>query len=70
MQVEDPEAWARAVTIDNALREPGRIVNRKMDSTMYLHRLCKPLEEIDFKELAKKREMPQFVQECEGMCGV
>lgn len=75
LQREDPEAFARAVEIDEALRVPGNVVNRNMDKPLYLHRSCHPLGRIDFvalEEIVKQQPFlsPSFIEECEGMCGV
>ena len=71
----NPKEWARAVEIDNGIRKPGAVVNRNMDQSLYLHRLCIPLEMIDFEAEAekerKKKARPLFdLIECEGMCGL
>jgi hypothetical protein len=72
----NPSEWARAVEIDEALRTPGRIVNRNMEQSLYLHRQCLPLVDIDFEAEAAKEEArkhaPLFqLLDCgEGMCGV
>ena len=67
-----PEDWARAVEIDEALRIPGNVVNRKVDKPMYLHRSCVPLAEVPFKQAADPREQLNFGfrDECLGVCGV
>lgn len=67
----DPESWARALEIDEALRTPGNIVNRTMDAEMYVHRSCKPLREapIDTPESRGEQYTFGFYQECEGICG-
>ena len=62
-----PEDFARAVEIDEALRVPGNIVNRNMNSSMYAHRTCQPLKDVEFKH---ERQLNMFVGECEGMCGI
>lgn len=59
--------WARVVEIDRALRIPGNVVNRKMDQQMFLHRSCKPIDQIDF--LADKNGDREMAAECQGMCG-
>lgn len=66
----DPTGWLRAVEIDEALRQPGNVVNRGMDQKLYLHRSCLPISEIDFDALAPEAVDPMTVGECEGMCGV
>lgn len=70
-----PKEWARALEIDRALREPGNVVNRNMDKSLYLHRSCVPLDVIDFDaELVaeqRRKAKPLFdLMECEGMCGI
>jgi hypothetical protein len=68
-----PLDWARAVRIDESLRTSGSVANRKMDQTMYLHRSCQPLVQIEFKPsdnaLAKQSTI-NFAAECLGMCGL
>lgn len=68
-----PEDWALALKVDAALRTPGAVVNRQMDQTMYLHRSCQPLTQIEFKPRREKAEtqVPMgFALECMGVCGV
>ena len=62
---DDPKGWARAIEIDTALRTS--VANRDMRQTMYLHRSCKPLAEVDLNE---NQYSIGFAGECEGMCGV
>lgn len=72
MQLNDQDAWTVAVDIDEALRKPGNVVNRKMDFQMFLHRSLKPLKMIDFQARIDARlpDIPLFaIRECEGMCG-
>lgn len=61
------EDWKRVVEIDHALRVKGNVVNRKMDAKMYLHRSCKPIDEIDF--LNDQNGDREMAGECQGMCG-
>jgi hypothetical protein len=68
---DDPADWARAVEIDNALRQSGSVANRDMRQVMYLHESCKPLSEVVLKPKPRDRQMPMsFYRECEGVCGV
>ena len=69
IKTTDPDSWTRAVEADNSLRIPGNIVNRGMKGTLYLHRSCLPLDEIDFEELARDPQMNLFATECDGLCG-
>lgn len=80
----DPESWARAVEIDAALRMPGAVAARDMRQTMYLHRDCQPLTQIEFRPRVNTKELQLgfaidsneaidaagFGVECEGVCGV
>lgn len=59
--------WKRVVEIDEILRIPGNVVNRKMNQPMFLHRSCKPINEIDFT--ADKNGDKEMAGECQGMCG-
>lgn len=59
--------WARVVEIDRGLRVLGNVVNRGMDQQMFLHRSCKPIDEINF--LADKNGDKEMAAECQGMCG-
>lgn len=68
LKQNDPKGWARAVVIDTALRTSGAIANRDMRQTMYVHRSCRPLEQVELNE--SQLEFPGFVKECEGVCGV
>jgi hypothetical protein len=68
---DDPESWARAVEVDTALRTEGSVVNRDMRQTMYLHRKCLPLTQIEFRPRSNPKELQLgFGMECEGVCGV
>jgi len=63
--------WQRAVEIDHAFRTTGTVANRQMDQVMYVHRSCKPIDEVDFKPKTNVKEQQLgFGIECEGVCGV
>jgi hypothetical protein len=65
------EDWDRIVQIDRAIRTPGTIVNRNLDQSLYLHRTCKPIDEIQFQPKVNTKELQLgFGLECDGMCGV
>jgi hypothetical protein len=73
IKAEDPEGWARAVQIDEGLRKPGVVVNRKLDAKMYLHRSLMPLSEITWPADTSPRDRQlsiNFSAECMGVCGV
>ena len=63
--------WARAIEIDHVLRTTGAVVNRDMRQTMYVHRSCKPIDEVEFHPHVNAKELQLgFGVECEGVCGV
>ncbi len=64
----DPSGWARAVEVDEALRRPGTVANRNLEQSIYLHRSCLPLTEVNLTI----KDMSGGVAggECEGMCGL
>jgi hypothetical protein len=63
--------WERAVEVDHGLRKPGAIVNRNLNSQLYLHASRKPIDEVDFHPHVNPKELQlSFGVECEGMCGV
>lgn len=61
-----PATWDRIVQIDTGIRAPGAIVNRGLDQKLYLHRDCRPIDQIDFTN----ENQSGFVFECEGACGL
>jgi hypothetical protein len=72
LQGTDPEGWARAVEIDHTLRN-GAVAARDMRQVMYLHRSCKPLDEVVFDTRPRARDLQlsmSFASNCEGVCGV
>ena len=73
LRQNDPEGWERAVEIDRALRTTGSVANRDIKQTMYLHRSCKPLDQVEFDPRPSARQLQtnlNFAVECEGVCGV
>lgn len=70
---EDPESWAKAVALDRALREPGRIANRGMKHKLFLHNSCVPLDlvQLDTRPNPRAAQLSiNFAAECLGVCGV
>jgi hypothetical protein len=63
--------WARAVEVDHLLRTSSSVANRDMRQTMYVHRSCKPIDEVDFRPKVNVKELQLgFDVECMGVCGV
>lgn len=65
MKRSDPEAWKDAVYVDKSIRHMPR-----MRKQVFLHRSCKPLDEVDLNENQLEFNFDGFGNECEGMCGV
>lgn len=63
-----PEEMALAVDIDRRLRSRPPEAYRST-GVLYLHRSCKPLDEVDLTTLEDHGQM-NFLNECEGICGV
>jgi len=61
----DPAEWADVLTVDAAIRGQS-----KSDAEQFMHRSCKPLDEVDFSTLEEMGQLNMFENECEGMCGV
>lgn len=59
-----PDEWADAVSFDAAIRHQPHL---REDA--YLHRSCKPLPLVDLESLEDKGQQ-NWLNECEGMCGV
>jgi hypothetical protein len=67
MKINDPESFAEAVQFDKDIRKnkSGQLRNQA-----FVHRSCKPLDEVDFRNLEDMGQLNFFIEECEGMCGV
>ena len=68
MKLRDPRAFEGAVAFDHAIRHGGSL--EEMREKQFVHRSCKPLDEVDFRNLEDMGQLNMFNQECEGMCGV
>lgn len=66
---EEPAEFATAVAFEKSLQNAYRQVT-KCDGTPFLHRSCKPLNEVDFSTEEERGQLNMFNNECEGMCGV
>lgn len=70
IKANDPDGWARAVEVDEALRSEESAFTRRFRQKMYLHRSGLPLVQIDFGGLTRETLDPMATNECHGMCGV
>lgn len=66
MKTEDPEAFADAVAVDEAIRSGFS----KTTQQLYVHRSLIPLKDVDFTAPDKDQVAFSFMDECDGMCGV
>ena len=70
MKLNAPEDFADAVVVDVAIRDglPG------VKGRAFMHRSCKPLAEVDFRNAEDRGQLSifggEFGDECGGMCGV
>lgn len=71
LQRDEPEEFAQAVEFEKRLQEANAKATN-LDSVPYLHKSCKPLDQIDFRNDIERGQLvfPEFVDECDGMCGV
>ena len=71
VKINAPEDFAQAVQFDKDIRQKFKETDSKIKMEVYLHRSCKPLDEIDFEnDIDKGQQVFDFQSECEGMCGV
>ena len=63
LKKENGTAWKKSVEMDYKLRKRANV---KLDSDVYLHPSCKPLDQVDLKE----NQLDMFGNECEGYCGL
>lgn len=70
----DPEEWKEVVAMDKAIRHQEKYKEKnkgkEITEELFLHRSCKPLDEIDFDIKDKQGDLFNgMLNECEGMCG-
>ncbi len=65
MKREDPDSFAEAVMVDEAIRDGFQKTTQKL----YVHRSCIPLKDVDFRNAEDYGQL-SFLDECDGMCGV
>jgi len=72
----DPEEWKEVVAMDKAIRNQERFKEKNKDQEVideiFLHRSCKPIDEVDFEKEKNKKQLDfefGILNECEGMCG-
>lgn len=71
LKTSEPEAFAEAVKFEKAMQNlhANHEGAGKIKSLPFLHRSLTPLDEINFSEDPRQGYL-DFINECEGMCGV
>lgn len=70
MKADDPEAFADACAVDEAIRPGVPSPKRPKGEAWFVHRDRIPLAEVDFSTAEDRGQINMFNDECEGMCGV
>ena len=71
LKMGDQEEWLDTVYVDKMIRDGGTHNGKKtMRGQQFMHRSCKPLDEVDFRNLEDKGQLNMFGNECDGMCGL
>jgi len=68
MKATDPTAFQEAVDVDHAIRALDH--TKVLKAIPYIHRSCKPLDQVDLRTAAELGQSDLFNNDCEGMCGV
>lgn len=69
LKVDEPSAFQMAVKFEVELQKT-RQATENINGIPWLHKSCKPLDQIDFSNDTDKGQLDSFGNECEGMCGV
>ena len=70
LKTQDPEHFAKAVEFDKTYRRLQNENPGGLRIEVYLHKSCKPLDEVDFTDKHANQLGFDFKSECEGMCGL
>lgn len=70
LKTQEPAEFERAVQFEQELQEAKSKTRDNMHSTPYLHRSCKPIDQVDTRSDFDKGQLPLWDDECEGMCGI
>jgi len=68
LKEQHPETFERAVGVEQSIQSIQSIYST-WKQIPFLHRSCKPLNEIDFYEDTQMDMFPELIDECEGYCG-
>jgi hypothetical protein len=69
---EEPEEFAHAIEVDETLRTMARQCTgtARLAGDVYLHSSLIPLKDVVFSDVPEHAQVNQFVNACEGLCGV
>jgi 3'-phosphoadenosine 5'-phosphosulfate sulfotransferase (PAPS reductase)/FAD synthetase len=69
---QNKKEWDELVEFDKTIRNDQRPLGKNKEITLpqYLHKSCKPIDEVDFRTLEEKGQGTLWDNECEGMCGM
>jgi hypothetical protein len=70
LKTEDPEHFQKAVEFDKTYRRLQNENPGGLRIEVYLHKSCKPLDQVDFTDKDASQTNFDFKSECEGMCGI
>ena len=66
---DEPKEFQRAVEWERQ-NQALNVHDETAGGKIYLHKTCKPLDEVDFSTAEDRGQLSLFGNECEGMCGV
>ena len=69
MQKDEPEEFDRAVKFEKEVQD-AHGQDECMKSFPFLHKSCKPLDQVDFRSDVERGQQLLWDDECEGMCGI
>ena len=70
LKTQDPEHFQKAVEFDRTYRRLQNENPGGLRIEVYLHKSCKPLDQVDFTDKDANQIDFDFKSECEGMCGL
>lgn len=70
LKTDDPEHFQKAVEFDATYRRLQNENPGGLRIEVYLHKSCKPLDQVDFTDKDAGQLGFDFKSECEGMCGL
>ena len=70
IQEDEPEQFAEVVLLDRMLRSSDHNAGRMFRKQAYLHHRRIPLDDAIVLDYEKNLEVNQFINECEGHCGL